>query len=1008
MARDPGVLSALARSGFASLSASRSRLDELRDCGVDVTDWMSDFRDTADPDQALVFLADLAARAPEYLEPVLSDDEWRGNLLRVLGSSAGLGDFFLRHPGELRVIRRRLVELPTAEVMTQSIVDEVAVALSERGVDSDIAAVALRVAYRRILATVALFDLGSDDPVEVFDAVAETLSDLAGAALEAALFAARALVAGRGPGQFSEDDIARTRLSIIGMGKAGARELNYVSDVDVIFVAESADEDQLSSGRAVDIATRLSMTLMRVISETGIEPELWEIDPNLRPEGKQGALVRTLSSHLSYYDRWAKSWEFQALIKARPLAGDAQLGADYAAGVAPFIWKSAGADNFVEQAQHMRERVTEHIPSDQVHYEIKLGPGGLRDVEFTVQLLQLVHGQTDQTVRLRGTLETLQALALGSYIGRDEAGAFAMHYRMLRVIEHRLQLQRLRRTHLMPRDEDELRVLARSTRLATTGQALVTRWESTKHEVRQLHLRLFYRPLLSAVASLGEDEVRLTTPQAEGRLAAIGFRDPEGALNHIKALSTGVSRRSTIQRTLLPVMLRWFADGADPDYGLLAFRRLSDKLGGTHWYLRMLRDSSGAAERLTHALSTSRFIGELLDVIPESAAWLESNKQLEVRPMATLRAEAAALAFRHSSLADAARAVQRLRRREVLRMALGSVSAVLNVSELSRGLTEITEITLATLLERIRAELGAESDRLEFAIIGMGRLGGAETGFGSDADVLYVYRAVDESIDAGALARRVVTELQNSVQDPRLPLELDAELRPEGKNGPLARSLDGYATYYQRWSLTWEAQALLRARGIAGDDGLISDFEALADTVRYPEDIPEKDVREVKRIKARVESERMPQGADRRRQLKLGRGSLSDVEWFVQLVQLQHAARIPGLRTTSTLDALAVAADNNLVGQDEALILREAWLLASRLRSANMLWLNRASDVLPSDRVALDGIARILDYPPRSATVLEEEYLAVTRRARGVFEEAFYTVPGEAGGPDPYGRMYGR
>ncbi|MGO2665376.1 bifunctional [glutamine synthetase] adenylyltransferase/[glutamine synthetase]-adenylyl-L-tyrosine phosphorylase [Mycetocola reblochoni] len=992
MARDPGVLSALARSGFASLSASRLRLEELRDCGVDVTEWLADFRAAADPDQALVCLADLASRVPEHLEPVLGDEQWRTNLLTVLGASQGLGEFLLRHPDELAVLRRTPAVLPSAAAMTSALVDAVTLAIdSGDDADADRIALALRVAYRRQLARIAVHDLRAPEPTAVFEEVSAALSDLAGAALEGALLAARAIMGAHGP--FSADQVAATRLAIIGMGKAGARELNYVSDVDVIYVAESADEELVSSGRAVEIGTRLAMTLMRVISETGVEPALWEVDPNLRPEGKQGALVRTLSSHLAYYERWAKGWEFQALIKARPLAGDGALGEDYVAGVAPSVWSSAGRENFVEQAQHMRERVTEHIPADQLHYEIKLGPGGLRDVEFTVQLLQLVHGQTDPSVRLRGTLETLDALARGSYIGREEATAFAAHYRFLRVIEHRLQLQRLRRTHLMPRDEDELRVLARSTRLAPTAQALVTRWESTKGEVRKLHLRLFYRPLLSAVAALREDEVRLTTPQAEGRLAAIGFRDPEGALNHIRALSSGVSRRATIQRTLLPVMLRWFAEGADPDYGLLAFRRLSDKLGGTHWYLRMLRDSSGAAERLTHALSTSRFIGELLDVVPESAAWLESNKQLEVRPAAALRSEAAALAFRHSALADAAKAVQRLRRREVLRMALASVSSVLDVREVARGLTEITEVTLSVLLERIRAELGAAEDVLEFAIIGMGRLGGAETGFGSDADVLYVYRAVDEEVDAGALARRIVTELQNSVQDPRLPFDLDADLRPEGKNGPLARSLEGYASYYRRWSLTWEAQALLRARGIAGDESLIADFESLADTVRYPEAIAEKDVREVKRIKARVESERMPQGADPRRQLKLGRGSLSDVEWFVQLVQLQHAHAVPELRTTSTLAALDAAAQHGLIAEDDAVLLREAWLLASRLRSANMLWLNRASDVLPSDRVALDGIARILDFPPRSASVLEEEYLAVTRRARQVFEAGFYGEP---------------
>ena len=202
---------------------------------------------------------------------------------------------------------------------------------------------------------------------------------------------------------------------------------------------------------------------MRGISGVEIEPPLWEVDANLRPEGKQGALVRTLDSHLSYYDRWAKSWEFQALLKARPIAGDAELGDAYVRAVQPKIWTSAARENFVDSVQRMRERVTEHIPAADIPYQIKLGPGGIRDIEFTVQLLQLVHGLTDDRIRQRGTLEALDALVEQGYIGRAEAAAFSHDYRVLRLLEHRVQLRHLRRTHLMPSRPEELRVLARAS-----------------------------------------------------------------------------------------------------------------------------------------------------------------------------------------------------------------------------------------------------------------------------------------------------------------------------------------------------------------------------------------------------------------------------------------------------------------------------------------------------------------------------------------------------------------
>jgi glutamate-ammonia-ligase adenylyltransferase len=238
----------------------------------------------------------------------------------------------------------------------------------------------------------------------------------------------------------------------------------------------------------------------------------------------------------------------------------------------------------------------------------------------------------------------------------------------------------------------------------------------------------------------------------------------------------------------------------------------------------------------------------------------------------------------------------------------------------------------------------------------------------------------------------LVAELLRLSEDFKLPLDLDINLRPEGKNGAVVRSLDSYRAYYQRWSLTWEAQALLRAQGVAGDQSLLRDFEQLADTVRFPDAISEQEVREVKRIKARVEAERLPQGADPNRHLKLGRGSLSDVEWFVQLLQLEHGARIEGLRTTSTLTALDVAVLRGLVDEADAAKLRDAWIFAARARSAMTLWSAKTSDVLPRDRQQLDGVARLMGYPPGSASALEDDYLRVTRISRTVFERYFYGI----------------
>ncbi|MCT9820053.1 bifunctional [glutamine synthetase] adenylyltransferase/[glutamine synthetase]-adenylyl-L-tyrosine phosphorylase [Microbacterium sp. W1N] len=987
-------LTGLARLGFAGLSQADAGLDELAELiGIPRGDLLADVERAADPDEALGALVRIARRDADAVAAAFR--RAAVPLWLLLGASSGFADFYLRHPEELADVAPR-TQLPTAAELRDEMlaaVDVDAGGFAASGGDDRW--VALRVRYRRLLARIAVVDLSAPDPVEVLAEVAGALADAAGAALEASLAVARTRVStgGAGAGLFPRDEVAATALAIIGMGKTGARELNYVSDVDVIFVGGAVDADaDLSESRAIDIATRLAVQTMRGISGVEIEPPLWEVDANLRPEGKQGALVRSLESHLSYYDRWAKSWEFQALLKARPIAGDTALGEAYVAAVQPKVWTSAARENFVDSVQRMRERVTDHIPAGEVASQLKLGPGGIRDIEFTVQLLQLVHGLADDRIRQRGTLPALDALVTEGYIGRAEAGTFAHDYRVLRVLEHRLQLWGLRRTHLMPESPEARRVLARASRLAETGEGVWQLWESVKREVRDIHVRLFYRPLLSAVAALPVDEQTLSPEHARDRLAAIGFRDPAGALRHMAAITSGISRKATIQRALMPVMLHWFADGVDPDYGLLAYRRVSERLGDTTWFLRMLRDSSGAAERLTRALSGSRYIGELMEWIPESVAWLDAGEQLRPRTGLALQEEARAIQARHEALDDASRAIRAMRRRELLRLALASVVGTVTIEELAFGLTTVSEVTIQATLRAVRRDVvPAEDAALDFAVIAMGRFGGAELGFGSDADVLYVYDA--NGIDpqrAHELSLKLVAGLRAHSEDHRVPFELDADLRPEGRNGPLVRSLDAYAAYYRRWSVSWEAQALLRARGVAGSVTLLRRFLALADEVRYPARIELQDLREIKRIKARVENERLPQGVDRSRHLKLGPGGLSDVEWLIQAIQLEHAHAVPGLRTTSTTDALRAAREAGLLPEAAAVNLAASWRLASRLRSANTLLSGQTSDVLPTDRGKLDGIGRLLEYAPRSATRVEEDWLRTARRSRRDFERLFY------------------
>ena len=724
------------------------------------------------------------------------------------------------------------------------------------------------------------------------------------------------------------------------------------------------------------------------------------MDAALRPEGKAGPLVRTLASHTAYYQRWASTWEFQALLKARPVAGDLALGEAYVEALAPLVWSAAERPDFVADVQAMRRRVEEHVPAEQAERQLKLGKGGLRDVEFSVQLLQLVHGRTDESLRSRTTLEALAALAAGGYVARDDAAGLDAAYRVLRCLEHRVQVHRLRRTHLMPTSEEDLRWLGRSMgHRANPAHSVLGQWQRQAREVRRLHERIFYRPLLAAVARLSPDEARLTPEAARERLSALGFRDTAAAMRHISALTEGVSRRAAMQRTLLPVMLGWFADEADPDAGLLAFRRVSEALGGSHWYLKMLRDSGSAAERLAHVLSRSRYAAELLQRAPEAALILGDDSGLRARDADALLAEVRTAVARHPGQPEQAlEAARAVRRRELFRTAVADLVGAADLQQVGSALTDIAAAVIDGALElaiRTTEEQTGHALPARVAVIGMGRFGGAELGYGSDADVVFVYDPVpgaDEQ-QAQEAATAAVAELRRllsaSGTDPAI--ELDVGLRPEGKNGPLIRSLDSYRVYYERWSLVWEAQALLRARAVAGDSALRRAFEQMVEPIRWPErGLRPGDVREIRRIKARVEAERLPKGADPSRHFKLGRGGLADVEWTVQLLQLRHAAAVESLRTTGTLPALAAAVDAGLLEPADGRVLAEAWTLASRWRNAAMLWRGRPVDALPGDSRDRDGMARIVGYAPGQAQQAEDDYLRLTRRARGVVDRVFY------------------
>ncbi len=773
-----------------------------------------------------------------------------------------------------------------------------------------------------------------------------------------ALSAMAAVVLDRVHRLVTEDLAPGDQLSVIGMGKLGAGELNYASDVDILLAGEG-DPD------------RLARSARALLDQAG---RAFRVDPTLRPEGRDGPLVRSVSSYEAYWSRWGHAWERQALLKARAVAGDAALGARWEEAAGRSLWATAFTADELRQVRALKVRAeTEARRRPEGDRDVKRGPGGIRDVEFAAQLLQLVHGRVDEELRPRATLAALAALAGGGYVDPGDASALADAYRFLRRVEHAVQLDDERQTHAVPVDRAKRRRVARV--LGFTGSPAAGPTEAFDRElaghrlrVRTLHERLWFRPLLDALSGAGA----LGEVAAADRLAAFGFADVERTRQAVAELTRGLTRSSRMMQQLLPLLLDWLSASPDPDLGLLGLRRLASGEQRSTNLAVGFRDSPEVARHLALLLGTSRGLGDVLVANPDLIERLPHPDRLRTRPRDGLvRSATHAITWR-SDLDEQQRALQRWKQRNLLGVAARDVFDLADVDELGTDLARLAEATLETALAALRPQI-------PFAVVAFGRLGGSELAYASDLDLAFVHDGGDPA-EAERLAGGLLRFVGGETPAERI-WPVDADLRPEGRSGPLARSLEGWDGYLGRWASTWERQAYARARVVAGDHDVGGRLVDRIHGAVWERSLRPDEEREVRRMKVRIDRERIAPGEDPEFHLKLGRGSLTDIEFTVQLLQLRH--QVP---ETSTVAALAVLVEAGHLPADEADALEAAYRFCERARNRTYLVVG-AGDALPTRPELITRVARSLGG---TVPELREDYRRVTRRARRVVERRFY------------------
>ncbi len=836
--------------------------------------------------------------------------------IRLLGSSRWAADLLVQHPEETEALADLRARAP-AELAA-----ELAGDVGRRGVLDG-----LRLFRRRAMLRVAARDLGGA-PFE--DVVAEIT-----AVAEACLAAACEVAAPEG-------------LAVVALGKLGGAELNYASDVDLLFVhAEAGPEHQ-------ERWERRTAELIRSLAEPTAEGIALRVDATLRPGGRGGALARSLEAMRSYYATEAATWERQALIKARPVAGDVGLGAAFVEAVTPFVYPEHLPPQAIDEVRRVKVRLEEYVRArGKAGTEVKRGRGGIRDVEFAVQLLQIVHGRRDERLREPNTLRALGILAAEGYVAEDDADALARAYRFLRTLEHRLQIVRDLRTHELPQDRAALARLARSMGL-DGPEALReehTRWTSL---VRGLHEALFYRPLLEAFAGPTAPRPGVDRSATLELLEGLGFANPQGSYEVLRRLVDPATRIGKVLAHVFPVIAPPLAFGAQPDAALVRLERVTQASAHRPDVADVLARDPGAARRLAYAVAASSFATDLLVAAPERVTALADGPA-------------------RAGPAD-------------VQASLVSVVARTAARELA---PKETGIALSAVADRVvREAVEAAEPRLPFAVIGLGKLGAEELNVASDLDVVFVYEG--EGPDAfrlGAVAaERVLAGIREAGWEP------DADLRPEGRSGPLARSFAAYLEYWERYADTWEFQSLLRARFVAGDETLGRRFTSFALDFAYPEYLPLERAAEIVRMRERIERERVRPPDAGVFHFKLGHGSLADVQFAVELSLMRHGGAHPEVRRHRTLEALEALASARLLEDPAALALAEAFEFLSGVKNALEIDRRVHAEALPPSPEEQLALARRLGYEEYPRRSFLDDYLRITRRCRRamlrVFREA--------------------
>ncbi|MBI5887882.1 MAG: bifunctional [glutamate--ammonia ligase]-adenylyl-L-tyrosine phosphorylase/[glutamate--ammonia-ligase] adenylyltransferase [Deltaproteobacteria bacterium] len=980
------------------------------------------------PDGALNNLENIVKDLPEEtLGHFLEAPENLQRLITIAGSSPFLSNILAKDPAnfEWLFMGRGLFETKDAALFLSELEK------NRTGVETfDGMARALRLFKQREFLRIGSRDLLNLSPVEE---VTAELSDLASAALDAALaFSIEHLKKSCGA-PVDAGTGQEAGLAVIGMGKLGGRELNFSSDIDVIFVysssnGETAGVDGKDSSRISNHAffVRASVLITKLISAVTEDGFVFRCDLDLRPEGRGGEMASSIYSAELYYESWGQPWERAAMIKARPVAGDKKTGADFLEMIRPFVFRRHLDFTAIEEIKAMKEKIDVGLlrrSTDAV--DVKLGRGGIREIEFFCQALQLIHGGKDAGVRDKNTLQAIEKLREKGLLNHLSAATFRDGYVFLRRLEHRIQIVEGAQSQAVPKHAAELRRLARMMGFKdapgkSAVDAFQEEYDGMTGAVHEVYRSLFYKSeegppevpdeirILFSDPRFRHAGAGITEDDANARLQALGFKDASAAYKNLCLLKDAPARmrigskgQMRLER-LLPAFIARAAASPDPDMALAHIERFISAVGPRSLFYSLLGENPAALDKLITLFGSSAFLSRGIIERPESLDMLLS-KELSV-PYKTKAAFFREFLDEANSAAkdyeEKLGSMRELRNQEVLRIGVNDVFGSLTAHQVSMQMTFLAEAALEAAYELALGELKKTYGLpppadARFAVIGMGKLGGRELIYGSDLDVIFVYSGGDaDSRTDGArpissheffvkLGQRIISVLTLRTKEGSL-FSVDTRLRPSGSSGPLVAARPALIKYHMGGTSIWERQALIKARSVAGDAAFGEEVLKELGEALYARPLRKDDVREMLRIRSRMETEIAKE--DRTRyNVKTGRGAAVDIEFLTQALQLLHGRRA-GLRTQYTSKALARLRGEGIISPGDYAVLKDAYvfyrLLETRLRIVH----DRPEGYLYTDPAGISSLAKRAGYAGEDAAGrLLEDYKNFSDKVRDIY-----------------------